>query len=150
MNTVDSYRLKFKGSLPAKERTNTQVRCLRIVYKSLKTYTWFVWTSARSIPDAFVIDSQGKISGDCWLGVNWREIVVLREGADKPAVSVPLEDSKLIQTTISLFIQSEYYQRASVQTPEEKDSRELRFDGKMLYNFSDLVGLYRSIRKTFP
>lgn len=52
--------------------------CLKISYNSILTYTYMTSVLARIVPQCLVLDELGPIEGECILGVNFKELVVLR------------------------------------------------------------------------
>jgi hypothetical protein len=70
-----------------------------------------------------IIDGQGPITSDCYLGINYRELIVIRnKQSGKAAVKLPLEDIRVTQTTFSIFIEYSYFnsspQNSNLQSTE--------------------------------
>lgn len=74
----------------------------------------------------------------CLLGVNSKEIVITRSVVESEAVIViGLRSCSYFTSMFSLYI-------------EDEEGEELRFDGKMVYHFGEVINKYMNINHRFP
>ena len=58
-------------------------RCLRVFYRSERTYTYLAPATAHTIPLSVIKDGLGPILEECWLGINFKELLVFRSSKSK-------------------------------------------------------------------
>lgn len=120
----------------------------------MHTYTYLVAVTPRTVPESMITDGKGPIETECWLGVNYRELVVLREKSSiRPAVRLQLEDVRVTMTTFSVFIDYSYFLSSpqnSNLSRGDMQSSSLRFDARVLFHFDTLLAIYCGLKRTFP
>lgn len=101
-----------------------------------------------------ITDQLGPIKNECYLGVNYKELVVFREkDSQKPAVKLALEDLRVTTTTFSIFIEQSYFLSSPSNSglkSGELSKNNLRFDSRILFNFDSILKIYMNLKKTFP
>ena len=82
-----------------------QENILKRAYESFRVHTYFVLVNAKTVPDNLISDGKSKLSGNCYLGVNYNEIVVIRDIKETlQTILLPLEDIDIRHSVYSIFI----------------------------------------------
>ena len=136
------------------ELVSMLVASLRLFYKSVKTYTYIIPAIAKIVPEHEITDGEGPIEGDCFVGVNYQELVVFRFAHSPfPSVRLPLQDIRVTTTTFSMFVDYSYFMSAPTSsnlTNQEVEKARLRFDARMLYHFDQILNIYQNLKRIFP
>jgi len=121
MDTCYEFTKKIFKKVTIKDIPAIIKRSFRVFYRTLNTYTYIVLVTPRTVPLSLIIDGKGPITSDCYLGVNYRELVVFREkNSGRASVKLPLEDIRVTHTAFSIFIEYSYFnsspQNSSLQS----------------------------------
>lgn len=97
--------------------------------------SYYVTADVREVGTGLMIENLVPVT--CLIGVNYKEFIMTRsEGSTVPLLKIDLNEIKFTSSVFSLFL------------THEKGN--LRFDGKMLFHFCELMRKYQAIKDQFP
>ncbi len=98
-----------------------------------------------------ILDERLLLTGNCYIGVNWNEITVIREKNNtSETIRMPLEDVEMVHSVYSMFITYRRENpRETVEGEEKIGEFELRFDSKTLHGFVQLCEKYKLMKSKF-
>lgn len=154
LDTYNEYANKLPQKATEKQMVEILKRCLRVFYRSIRTYTYLIPVTPKIVPDTLITDGLGPITEDCFLGVNYKELVVMRsKGAAGAAVRLALEDLRVTNTTFSIFVEYSYFlsspNNSSLKSGDLSKSN-LRFDARVAFHFESLFRIYSNLKRIFP
>jgi hypothetical protein len=139
LDTYNEYAKKLQQKIADKQMVDIFKRCLRIFYRSMRTYTYTIPVLPKVVPESLISDGLGPITEDCSLGVNYKELVVFRsKGSGFPAVRLALEDLRVTNTAFSIFVEYSYFLSSPTNSSlkcGELSKSDLRFDAKVAFHF---------------
>jgi hypothetical protein len=143
---------RFKKLEKMPEPSTLYRTIIRVFYRSVRTYTYVAPFTPHTVPAHLFHDCLGPLGEECWLGVNFKELLVFRRWeSDQAVVKLSLQDIKLTCSTFSLFVEySPEIGTTESHLAEGLSRTVLRFDGRLLYHFRYMVKLYLNLRRIFP
>lgn len=154
MDTYNEFARKLPIKMNEKQMAELLRRCIRVFYRSQRTYTYLIAVTPKIVPDNLITDGLGPITDDCYLGVNYKELVVFRsKSSPMAAVRLALEDLRVTCTTFSIFVEYSYFlsspTHSSLNSGEHSKS-DLRFDARVTFHFDSLLRIYSNLKRLFP
>lgn len=154
LETYNEYATKIKNKLTEKQYIEVFKRSLRVFYRSAKAYTYIIPVVPHTVPLELISDGLGPISDECYLGVNYKELLIFRaKDSLYPAVKLGLEDLRVTTTTFSIFIEQSYFlsnPSHSGLKSGDLSNNNLRFDSRVLFHFDSILKIYMNLKKAFP
>lgn len=79
INERKKYLINLNNQTENTFKSSINQRVIELAYKFFKVNNTFVGVEAKRVPNALVLDSGQVMNGNCIIGVNHSEIIVLRD-----------------------------------------------------------------------